>query len=131
MLSISAATPSAVSASRIARRLAVKCCVSVSSTLAATVSAWAAAAARSRCSGSASSYSGIGRVQTRLSKSRLSRWPCGWRSVTLARTAAVLMTATRYAASAGERAGAQYALCVHQRVGGGDAAALSRVPALL
>jgi hypothetical protein len=63
MASISAAMPSAARASRIARRLVVKWLAPVKSTAAATVSACAAAAARSRCNWSVLSYSGIGRAK--------------------------------------------------------------------
>ena len=73
-----------------ARRLAVKCAVSDSGTVAAMASARAAAAARSRCRASSGSYSGMGRVQTRLSKSRGVDSPCGWRSVIFARPAALV-----------------------------------------
>ncbi|KAB2954739.1 MAG: hypothetical protein F9K19_14765 [Rhizobiaceae bacterium] len=106
--SIVSATPSATSASRIRRRLVVKCAASGSSTRAATSAACRAAAARSTCSASAASYSGIGSVQTRLSKSRGSRCPTGWRSLTRSSTISELRTVATKTASSSELAAVQY-----------------------
>jgi hypothetical protein len=73
----------------------------------------------------------MGRVQTRLSKSRLSRCPCGCRSVILASAAALLIIAIRYPASADERTVDHYDLVSTIASVASSLAALNRVPALL